>query len=1028
MGKTKKAKAKAKREKKLQERIEALAEPALAPAPQEESESEEDQEGAGPSGQPLPFRQRARSPLNPMPPPPPRMQRYVQETPADRRRKELSFSWERAMSIAMRKEPDPATGHRVVTEDEVFGRNLTPEEKNELLRFLDEENITVDRVPYQGPPLPSTETDSAAVDRTAARSTQSSGDEVSRREMLPGRRPLFRGPLEGHPGSFRRPIVDANDPILAAAKREYDISRGRIPKPVSAPVPEPPSRLPEPEQVDDSNKTNTAQRPLPFFFKQPPPQAPSSSSSPSSSSRPHPHPAHKKSFSPSFIAGFLAADLDQATSPEVTRLLLPNRDRELAGKLRAEIITMSEYVAAFQQGPLDPDLEAELTAQAIASRDRFNALMTNQSPEYLAGFLDATQLSVHLEQIASAKQAAAAINAGIRVRPPQESPDDNTSSLEKIYNLRKEFIANMLKAAPHLAKTLFDHSIVTEDRSVRLWLENGEIRWATESPFTPYPELETVKGRFSRTHDCSGCDEEGEAACLKCLEEMDWDQLLDFAPTLGFPPIRRPKGWKPAVGVDVGPEVEAEEPTTVDDSSLLLESEVSNIGAQDRDEGLQDIEAPIAPEADKKKKKRNRKKKKKSATASTSQAGNGSQSANASSQQLDDTASHSDEGEHLTNPTAKSLHEQYQEFLPTVIPDGATFKYRPHGQPEREISAQEMRDILNEEVLLCAEEDPEFTTAVLKTMMAEISAEGSEPTKRMEGATTKAPTVASAGRAHPAQSQAKKGKEGAASKSAGMTPLEEYNLLRAQRLQLTLGIGRFVLESIRAGKRPCFDVSLDGRIEFGHADLLYPVRMHGGGSGAPNSTEVKMVTAPVININDRETPDIGGGVAGFIRDFKVPNLLAMQEMFRHVEVTEKSSVSEAKGNPVPKNNKAAVGGSPVHLGSQKYKIMLSGGPGEEGGYESVSPLATTITRALDTCEDVQTWVRTHNRNVAIRDVLGDDPLWPVDAGVPRRSTVGGGGVGGQRRGGPVASSSSGLSEEVGPERVALPHEGLELEG
>ncbi|RVD90379.1 uncharacterized protein DFL_001345 [Arthrobotrys flagrans] len=88
------------------------------------------------------------------------------------------------------------------------------------------------------------------------------------------------------------------------------------------------------------------------------------------------------------------------------------------------------------------------------------------------------------------------------------------------------------------------------------------------------------------------------------------------------------------------------------------------------------------------------------------------------------------EFEYVTGHVAKAVHEQYKRFPLTAIPDDSKFKFSSHGQNECEISGKEMLTILHKKILACDNEDPEFTTAILQSIMADANVEGPGFTKR----------------------------------------------------------------------------------------------------------------------------------------------------------------------------------------------------------------------------------------------------------------------------------------------------------
>ncbi|KAK6502655.1 hypothetical protein TWF506_003233 [Arthrobotrys conoides] len=737
---------------------------------------------------------------------------------------------------------------------------------------------------------------------------------------------------------------------------------------------------------------------------------------------------------------------------------LVNTDLAALDKFKTELTTMVSAISDVEANPDNPELQIQLRATANTSQGMLTGILQGKSQEYLSGFLEAITWSTRLEEIQATRQKEACMRAGIRVAPKRGPLGDPSTWLWKVPTMRQEFIKQMARASLHLSKTLFDNNLIDDDKVLKMWLDDGEIRWAELEEKSSDPQFATLTKRFSRTHPCVGIDKDVHETCLSCIMEMKWEDLLDFAPALGLPSIRRPKGWKPLTDEDSEIASGVELPTVVDEDSLNIPSEPSDLVPQELDKEPQVTEASTEPQAGKKKKKNKKKKKKTTSTevneeshltetssqlseASTSVPIQESSVGSASLSMIPEYSRNgvpsvaegdgkSVEFEYVTGPAAKAIHEQYKKFLPTAIPDDAKFKFSGHGQPEREISGKEMRAILHKEMLACNNEDPEFTTAILQSIMPNANVDEPTSTKKKGKAVAKAPVASepiesvTAQLEEPPVKTPKAKAKAKSSKPKGMTPLEEYNMLRAQRLELALGIGRFVLESICAGKRPCFDVSLDGRIEFGHADLLYPIRMMRAGyddttdQNPPSSvgidtdyTEVKMVTAPIVSIRDKETPDIGDGMINVIRDFQCPNVIAIQDMFRNVDMVRTtiadvegevdrtgtaSGGDKESGNPVPKGTtfglktsvkraKAkAEAGEPVFLGSQKYQILPSDGPQGEHAFDNIRPLTKTFCRALDICEDTQTWIKNQKRNIAVRDILGDDPLWPVNPGVPRK--------------------------------------------
>ncbi|KAK6330630.1 hypothetical protein TWF718_002827 [Orbilia javanica] len=744
-------------------------------------------------------------------------------------------------------------------------------------------------------------------------------------------------------------------------------------------------------------------------------------------------------------------------------------DPEKHRKALAGVTAMGSATGLSRARPNDRELQAQLRASADASREGLKELLADLPAQYLAGFLDATKLSLQMEEASVIKQKEAVDRSGIRITTAMGGPPP----VDMIPAHRQEFIQGMIKATPHLAQKLYDDGVLDECHSCKIWFSDGEICWGANDPPTAPEELAALKKRYPNAHDCIGDERDENGFCLTCLTDMNGNYLLDFSPVLGLPGIQRPKGWKPPAQDEDDDVVSETGILTPTDEDPSLPHGMSNPGLRQVNQEILTVEASTERVAGNKK-KRNRKKKKKKTATEASQVADEPKPCGPSFQvtiketpkPVENPSARSPvvsgvlgnpftgvpcivEGpdgqsfqlEYVTGAAAKTLQDEYQKLLPAAIPDSAKFKFKTHGQPEYEITGQEMREILHKEMAAYDKGDPEFTAAFLQGILGDINVENLNVSKKSEKTAAKPPaapsTTESPGRVqvpsasqpktpHPVEPHAKNmetdsnnAKVDPNKKKEGTRPLEEYNILRSQRLQVVLGIGRFVIESIRAGKRPCFDVSLDGRIEFAHADHLYPIRMSPLGFGSAtkeassfgigigsDDVEVKMVTAPIISIRDKVAPDIGDGINSVIRDFQCPNIVTSQEMFCNVDMIRpkvadpkgKGILSEEAGeagNPVPKNitfglkpsimrarakNKM---GEPVFLGSQKYKILPSDGRQDEDSFEGLQPLAKTFCRAVDICEEAQNWVKTQKRNISIREVLGEDKLWPVNTAVPR---------------------------------------------
>ncbi|KAJ6263920.1 hypothetical protein Dda_0057 [Drechslerella dactyloides] len=207
-----------------------------------------------------------------------------------------------------------------------------------------------------------------------------------------------------------------------------------------------------------------------------------------------------------------------------------------------------------------------------------------------------------------------------------------------------------------------------------------------------------------------------------------------------------------------------------------------------------------------------------------------------------------------------------------------------------------------------------------------------------------------------------------------------YEQLRTQRIELSLGIGRFVIDAIKAGKRPFFDISLDGRIELGHWGDAFPIK-HGREQygkkfindilSEPCNPEpvITMCTAPVLRITDRKFKSMDG----FKRDMEFPFSVGGQDMFKEVEVGE-PDVEDPKGKG-KQPEKETSGYTPlVNFGSAKYKIKAAI-RGEV--YGDVEILAQDIITALDVCDEAQTWLFSMDRDmVALHKELPSAPSIP----------------------------------------------------
>ncbi|EPS35307.1 hypothetical protein H072_11347 [Dactylellina haptotyla CBS 200.50] len=223
------------------------------------------------------------------------------------------------------------------------------------------------------------------------------------------------------------------------------------------------------------------------------------------------------------------------------------------------------------------------------------------------------------------------------------------------------------------------------------------------------------------------------------------------------------------------------------------------------------------------------------------------------------------------------------------------------------------------------------------------------------------------------------------------TPSEVYDKLRNQRLALSLGIAKFVIDAITNGRKPYFDVSMDGRLEMGLDGDVLPIRTHEReqypSPHKANRVEdipepkkaIKMCTAPVFKIHDRKAWGlVEGDDAKFEKEIEMPNAVVYQDLFRKVEMDEQAWGSFEE--------KPSHGKKKVCFGSERYTILPTGF--EERVYDDVEGLAQNFVVALDLCDEAQHMLTNKNRMATIKEALGEDGGGSAMSPIPQYSVGG----------------------------------------
>ncbi|KAF3922324.1 hypothetical protein ABW20_dc0110312 [Dactylellina cionopaga] len=637
------------------------------------------------------------------------------------------------------------------------------------------------------------------------------------------------------------------------------------------------------------------------------------------------------------------------------------------------------------------------------------------------------------------------------ILPSIPIPDELIASFD-----RDAVSADWTISWPHFVNTLLNESYLC-GKQVLLWVQEGKLCWGTlDDPEVLLPDLATMKmawPRFHRFHETGddqardGCDIwDDNALCKACLEEMDYRELEDFAPTMGYPAIKRPVGYKVKLQQKkikktkkTGPKPDSSERSlsaTADASPQdliaageklatdvrTLRVDMSKTLSGDRNERQAATTARLLHKLQETKKLEKRADELIKQTNLRSEellrTGIGSQSStkekprvpkegmdsnSSTSKPLRKITTRTEDGilmdfDHVQgvfNPRTKPTSAAERQAIAKYMQQPSLVTYQPHGQPEKPISMEMAASILRKEIFPSTSSENRSTkTSVTFTKIPVVKISEHDP-KPQESVTRKSveekpaaiekkhsestpePGIAPDIRSPPPKKR-----------NANSTPAEIYDKLRMQRLYLSLGIARFVIDAIRDGKRPYFDVSLEGRIEMGYWGDLFPIRCKkreekrslDKANSNQNTTKeqektVQLCTAPVLRIRDRH---IGAGHASqgqaTKRIIEIPAAISLHDLFRGVEMENEANIQrqskeEGKDKKLPKLP-GQKDRKTVSFGSERYKIL----PAEFGGkvYGDIESLAQSLVTAMDMCDEAQTWMTNQNREATIRDALGDE--------------------------------------------------------
>ncbi|KAK6542346.1 hypothetical protein TWF694_006305 [Orbilia ellipsospora] len=465
------------------------------------------------------------------------------------------------------------------------------------------------------------------------------------------------------------------------------------------------------------------------------------------------------------------------------------------------------------------------------------------------------------------------------------------------------------------------HEVYLSGKQLIVWDDEGKLCWGSlDGPDNLILQLETMKMAWPRFHSCTEEGEHGHLSdsepgtCSRCIEEMDPRNLEDFAPAIGFPPISRPKAWKlkatkkkkaKAIANATAETEEPEEAEKLSLDALRLQGDAEKFSqAIRRMTGNE-----LAKEA-------------KAGMAPTARRFKEAELLKGYAKDLtEQVAGLTREALKIKVPTSTSLREEI--FGPSVLETG------PSSEPAKKTKKGK---------------EPATEKEQLKSVPVEDNATESTDPGMPHGIRSPLPR-----------------------KKSSDTPSDVYDKLRAQRLSLSLGVAKFVMDAISHGKRPFFDVSMDGRIEMGVSGDVLPVRaLKAQTMIEPEKNKIKLVTAPVVRIRDRKIEGIHGPITK--REMELVNAVAYQELFRKVAMEETSPFSptetaDAKGKSavgepslLSSQVKSGQDGNSergrVSFGSERYTIIPAS-TAHKNVYTDVQRLAGTFVSALDLCGEAK---------------------------------------------------------------------------
>ncbi|KAF3939113.1 hypothetical protein ABW19_dt0208914 [Dactylella cylindrospora] len=506
---------------------------------------------------------------------------------------------------------------------------------------------------------------------------------------------------------------------------------------------------------------------------------------------------------------------------------------------------------------------------------------------------------------------------------------------EKLDAFDREAVERDWKSSwPFLVHTILNEGYIM-GRQLVIWVDEQKLCWATiDEPLDLLPRLDTLKLAWPQMHTEHEFEsgEESDGICRSCLLELDARDLQDFAPALGFPSIKRPLGYR--------------------------------IKVQKKRKGLKQIKAGASKAA--------KKIPSESKKASTPLSSKAKAVSSAAGPKVPISGENHRPKESLTTEANFLGVKMYYELNTGTL----TAKKAPATVEEKEIFYNAAKllvaDVESSGTQLIRQEQTNYETerCIIRHKIVRLE-KNAYPFRIDE---SPAPPIASPLTPVPLSLDPSKSKK-PSKETSTFSPKpkkhsgpEIYDKLRSQRFQLSLGIARFVIDALKDGKSPYFDVSLDGRIEMGHRGDTFPVKYAKDCGDSDTSEEqdpnlhdaIKQVTAPIIRIRDKKSPKYKGRI-------EFPPAVAWQEMFKPVEVQvgeldhkEKGERAEGKGDS----------SNTVSFGSQKYKIAA--GPAEKI-YPEIEQLADGLVIGMDACDEAWNWMMNRDRTSYIQSVLSENP-------------------------------------------------------